>query len=54
LDELKRLISPLNIGNVYTDGNYAYFERFENVIVSKKNTQKNLDSLRGKKVGLLY
>ena len=40
LDELKRLIEPLNIGNVYTDGNYAYFERFSNVIVSKKNTQK--------------
>ena len=40
LDELKRLISPLNIGNVYIDGNYTYFERFENVIVSKKNTQK--------------
>jgi insertion element IS1 protein InsB len=40
LDELKRLISPLNIGSVYTDGNYAYFERFSNVVVSKKNTQK--------------
>ena len=40
LDELKNLIRPLNIGNVYTDGNYAYFERFSNVIVSKKNTQK--------------
>ena len=42
LDELKRLLEPLNIGNVYTDGNYnyAYFERFSNVIISKKNTQK--------------
>jgi len=40
LDELKKLIEPLNIGNVYTDGNYAYYERFSNVIVSKKNTQK--------------
>ena len=40
LDELKKLLEPLNIGTVYTDGNYAYFERFSNVVVSKKNTQK--------------
>ena len=40
LDELKKLIEPLNIGSVYADGNYAYFKRFSNVIVSKKNTQK--------------
>ena len=40
LDELKKLLEPLNIGAVYTDGNFAYFKRFSNVIVSKKNTQK--------------
>ena len=42
LDELIKLLEPLNIGKVYTDGNYVYFERFsENtVVVSKKNTQK--------------
>ena len=40
LDELKKLLQPLNIGNVYVDGNYAYFERFSNVVVTKKNTQK--------------
>ena len=40
LDELKKLLEPLNIGTVYADGNYAYFERFSNVVVTKKNTQK--------------
>jgi len=40
LDELKRLIEPLNIGNVCTDGNYAYLRKFSNVIMTKKNTQK--------------
>ena len=40
LDEIKKLLGPLNIGTVYTDGNYAYFERFSNVVVTKKNTQK--------------
>ena len=40
MDEIKKLPGPLNIGTVYTDGNYAYFERFSNVVVTKKNTQK--------------
>lgn len=42
LDKLVALLTPLNIGNVYTDGNYAYFERFDNdvLVVTKKNTQK--------------
>jgi IS1 family transposase/transposase-like protein len=40
LDELKKLLDPLTIGNVYVDGNYAYFQRFSNVVVTKKNTQK--------------
>jgi insertion element IS1 protein InsB len=42
LDKLLELLKPLNLGNVYTDGNYAYYERFspEVLIVTKKNTQK--------------
>jgi IS1 family transposase len=42
LDKLQALLSPLNIGTVYTDGNYAYFERFslEVLVVSKRNTHK--------------
>jgi insertion element IS1 protein InsB len=42
LDELLALLSPLQIGQVYTDGNYAYYERFEEdtLVVTKKNTQK--------------
>ena len=42
LDKLISLIAPLEIGKVYTDGNYAYFERFKKdvLIVTKKNTQK--------------
>jgi insertion element IS1 protein InsB len=42
LDKLLELLKPLNIGNVYTDGNYAYYERFspELLVVTKKNTQK--------------
>ena len=42
LDKLKELLAPLEIGNVYADGNYAYFDRFPKgtVIVTKKNTQK--------------
>jgi IS1 family transposase len=33
---------PLNIGKVYTDGNYACYERFspEVLIVTRKNTRK--------------
>jgi insertion element IS1 protein InsB len=42
LGKLPGLLKPLNIGDVYTDGNYAYYERFpsEVLAVSKKNTQK--------------
>ncbi|MDR3109750.1 MAG: hypothetical protein LBU65_08695 [Planctomycetaceae bacterium] len=42
LDKLLELLSPLNIGKVYTDGNYAYYERFDSdtLIVSKQNTQQ--------------
>ncbi|MDR2070913.1 MAG: IS1 family transposase [Treponema sp.] len=39
LVELQR---PLNIGKVYTDGNYAYYESYssEVLVITKKNTQK--------------
>jgi insertion element IS1 protein InsB len=42
LDKLLELLSPLEIGTVYADGNYAYYQRFapEVLIVSKKNVQK--------------
>jgi insertion element IS1 protein InsB len=42
LDKLIELLNPLEIGKVYTDGNYAYFDRFSNdvLVVTKKNTQK--------------
>jgi insertion element IS1 protein InsB len=42
LDELKALLEPLKVEKVYTDGNYAYGERFSAkvLVVSKKNTQK--------------
>jgi insertion element IS1 protein InsB len=42
LDKLLELLSPLNLGTVYTDGNYAYYERVDSevLVVSKKNTQK--------------
>jgi insertion element IS1 protein InsB len=42
LDTLLELLGPLKIGKVYTDGNYAYYERFtpEVLVVTKKNTQK--------------
>jgi insertion element IS1 protein InsB len=42
LDKLLELLEPHNIGKVYTDGNYAYYERFsaEVLTVTKKNTQK--------------
>jgi IS1 family transposase len=32
LDKLLALLSPLEIGKVYTDGNYAYYERFDSEI----------------------
>ncbi|MDR1302615.1 MAG: hypothetical protein LBK43_09135 [Treponema sp.] len=37
-----KLLKPLDMGNVYTDGNYAYYEWFlpEVLRVTKKNTQK--------------
>jgi IS1 family transposase len=33
------LLRPLNLGQVYTDGNYVYYERFssEVLVVTKKN-----------------
>ena len=36
------MLESLEIGTVYTDGNFAYFKRFadEQLIVTKKNTQK--------------
>jgi insertion element IS1 protein InsB len=42
LDKLFELLSPLEIGIVYTDGNDAYDDRLdpETLVVSKKNTQK--------------
>jgi insertion element IS1 protein InsB len=42
LDKLLELLKPLNLGKVYTDGNYAYYERFssEVLVVMKKNRQK--------------
>ena len=42
LDKLKALLVPLKVEKVYTDGNYAYGERFSAkvLVVSKKNTQK--------------
>jgi hypothetical protein len=41
-DKLLKLLEPLKLGKVYTDGNYAYYERFspEVLTVTKKNTQK--------------
>ena len=42
LDKLKVLLVPLKLEKVYTDGNYAYVERFSSavLVVSKKNTKK--------------
>jgi len=42
LDKLLELLVPLNIEKVYTDGNYAYYQRVsaEVLVVSKKNLQK--------------
>jgi insertion element IS1 protein InsB len=42
LDRLIELLGSLELGEVYTDGNYAYFKRFSsnNHIVGKANTQK--------------
>jgi insertion element IS1 protein InsB len=42
MDKLLELLSPLDIGNVYTDGNDAYYKRIDSdvLIVTKKNTQK--------------
>jgi insertion element IS1 protein InsB len=42
LDTLPELLKPLTIGTVYSDGNYAYYERLspEVPVVMKRNTQK--------------
>ena len=42
LERLITLVSRLQIGNVYTDANYAYIKHFsqQQLVVSKKNTQK--------------
>ncbi|MDR2658624.1 MAG: hypothetical protein LBC27_01370 [Spirochaetaceae bacterium] len=42
LDKLLELLKPLKIWKVYTNGNYAYHERFSPGVltVTKKNTQK--------------
>jgi insertion element IS1 protein InsB len=42
LDRLLELLEPLNLGKVYTDGNYAYYERFspEVLTITKKNMQR--------------
>jgi insertion element IS1 protein InsB len=43
LDKLLELLSPLELGKVYTDGNYAYYERFdsETLVVTKKKHAKD-------------
>jgi IS1 family transposase len=40
--KLLELIKPFNRGNGYTDGNYAYYERFssEGLTVTKRHRQK--------------
>ena len=44
LDKLPELLKPLNLGKVYTDGNYAYYERFSSeVLVVTKKTLKKLN-----------
>jgi IS1 family transposase len=42
LTDCGNCLSHLTQGNVYTDGNYAYYERFspEVLTVTKKNTQR--------------
>lgn len=42
LDKLMELLSSLEIGSAYTDGNYAYFKKFTSEVhtVGKRNTQK--------------
>jgi insertion element IS1 protein InsB len=42
LDELLDLLSPFNIGTVYSDDNYAYHDKIpaEKLITGKKNTQQ--------------
>ena len=42
LDELLGLLSPFNIGTVYSDDNYAYRDRIsaETLITGKRNTQQ--------------
>jgi insertion element IS1 protein InsB len=48
LEKLLEPLEPLDIGRVYADGNYAYYERFsaEALTVAKKkkkNTQKKIE-----------
>jgi IS1 family transposase len=45
---------PLNLGNVYTDGNYAYYVRFSPGVltVSKKNTQKRISKIKRKHLAM--
>jgi insertion element IS1 protein InsB len=42
LDTLLELLEPLTLGKVYTDGNYAYYERFSSEVltVTKQKRQK--------------
>ena len=42
LDKLMELLAPLEIGEIHTDGNYAYFKLLPEyrLVVSKENTQK--------------
>ena len=42
LDKLMELLAPLEIGEIHTDGNYAYFKLLPEygLVVNKENTQK--------------
>jgi IS1 family transposase len=41
-DKLMELLKPFNLGKVYRDGNYGYYERFSSgvLMVTRKNTRK--------------
>jgi IS1 family transposase len=47
LDRLLELIKAFNIGKVYTDGNYAYYERFSSEVleVTKKRQKRKMKHL---------
>jgi IS1 family transposase len=55
LDRLLELIKALNIRKVYTDSNYAYYERFSSEVleVTKKRHKKETPGVAdmGRKVG---